>query len=65
MNKHTFMVLIHIFFGLPTSSFADSQQLIEFPKMMQEHMLKSIRGHLPALAEIQRHLALTDWACLL
>ena len=57
MNKHFLVAFSLAVFGLPTSGFADSRQLIEFPEMMPDHM----RDHLLALTEIQQHLALEEY----
>ena len=57
MKKHLLMAFSLAVFGLPTSSFADSRQLVEFPEMMRENM----RDYLLALTEIQQHLALEEY----
>ena len=61
MKKHLLVAFSLAVFGLPTSSFADSRQLVEFPEMMQDHMLENMRDHLLALTEIQQHLALEEY----
>ena len=58
MKKRIILAPILTILGLPTSSFADSRQLVEFPEMMRDHMLKNMRDHLLPLTEIQQHLAL-------
>ena len=58
MKKRIVLAPILTILGLPTSSFADSRQLVEFPEMMRDHMLENMRDHLLALTEIQQHLAL-------
>ena len=55
------IALVLNIFGLPTSSFADSRQLVEFPEMMRDHMLENMRDHLLALTEIQQYLALEEY----
>lgn len=61
MKKCIITVLVLTIFGLPTSSFADSRQLVELPEMMRDHMLENMRDHLLALTEIQQHLALEEY----
>ena len=61
MKKRIISVPILTILGLPTSSFADSRQLVEFPEMMRDHMLENMRDHLLALTEIQHHLALEEY----
>ena len=61
MKKYIILVLVITIFGLPTSSFADSRQLVEFPEMMRDHMLENMRDHLLALTEIQQYLALEEY----
>ena len=57
MKKCIVIDLVLTIFGLPTSSFADSRQLVEFSEMMRDHM----RDHLLALTEIQQYLALEEY----
>ena len=57
MKKHLLVAFSLAVFGLPTSSFADSRQLVEFPEMMRENM----RDYLLALTKIQQHLALEEY----
>ena len=57
MKKRIILAPILAILGLPTSSFADSRQLVEFPEMMRDHMLENMRDHLLALTKIQQHLA--------
>ena len=61
MKKRIILALILTILGLPTLSFADSRQLVEFPEMMRDHMLENMRDHLLALTEIQQHLALEEY----
>ena len=61
MKKRIILAPILTILGLPTSSFADSRQLVEFPEMMRDHMLENMRDHLLALTEIQQHLALEEY----
>ena len=61
MKKRIILALILIILGLPTLSFADSRQLVEFPEMMRDHMLENMRDHLLALTKIQQHLALEEY----
>jgi len=61
MKKCVIIALVLNIFGLPTSSFADSRQLVEFPEMMRDHMLENMRDHLLALTEIQQYLALEEY----
>jgi hypothetical protein len=61
MKKCIIIALVLNIFGLPTSSFADSRQLVEFPEMMRDHMLENMRDHLLALTEIQQYLALEEY----
>ena len=61
MKKRIILAPILTILGLPTSSFADSRQLVEFPEMMRDHMLKNMRDHLLALTKIQQHLALEEY----
>ena len=61
MKKCVIIALVLNIFGLPTSSFADSRQLVEFPEMMRDHMLENMRDHLLALTEIQHYLALEEY----
>jgi hypothetical protein len=61
MKKCIIIALILTTFGLPTSSFADSRQLVELPEMMRDHMLENMRDHLLALTEIQQYLALEEY----
>ena len=58
MKKRIILAPILIILGLPTLSFTDSRQLVEFPEMMRDHMLENMRDPLLALTEIQQHLAL-------
>ena len=58
MKKRIILAPILTILGLPTSSVADSRQLVEFPEMMRDHMLENMRDYLLALTEIQQHLAL-------
>ena len=57
MKKRIILALILTILGLPTLSFADLRQLVEFPEMMRDHMLENMRDHLLALTEIQQHFA--------
>ena len=61
MKKRIILAPILIILGLPTSSFADSRQLVEFPEMMRDHMLENTRDHLLAQTKIQQHLALGEY----
>ena len=61
MKKHLLVAFSLAVFGLPTSSFADSRQLVEFPEIMRDHMLENMRDQLLALTEIQQHLALEEY----
>jgi mono/diheme cytochrome c family protein len=61
MKKYLLVAFSLAVFGLPTSSFADSRQLVEFPEMMRDHMLENMRDHLLALTEIQQYLALEEY----
>jgi hypothetical protein len=61
MKKCIVIALVLTIFGLPTSSFADSRQLVELPEMMRDHMLENMRDHLLALTEIQQYLALEEY----
>lgn len=61
MKKRIILAPILTILGLPTSSFADSRQLVEFPEMMRDHMLENMRDHLLALTKIQQHLALEEY----
>ena len=61
MKKYLLVAFSLALFGLPTSSFADSRQLVEFPEMMRDHMLENMRDHLLALTEIQQYLALEEY----
>lgn len=61
MKKRIILAPILTILGLPTSSFADSRQLVEFPEMMRDHMLENMQDHLLALTEIQQHLALEEY----
>ena len=58
MKRRIILAPILTILGLPTSSVADSRQLVEFPEMMRDHMLENMQDHLLALTEIQQHLAL-------
>ena len=60
MKKRIILAPILTILGLPTLSFADSRQLVEFPEMMRDHMLENMRDHLLALTEIQQYLALEE-----
>ena len=61
MKKRIILAPILTILGLPTSSFADSRQLVEFPEMMRDQMLGNMRDHLLALTKIQQHLALEEY----
>ena len=61
MKKRIILAPILTILGLPTSSVADSRQLVEFPEMMRDHMLENMRDHLLALTKIQQHLALEEY----
>ena len=61
MKKRIILAPILTILGLPTSSVADSRQLVEFPEMMRDHMLGNMRDHLLALTKIQQHLALEEY----
>ena len=61
MKKRIILAPILIILGLPTLSFANSRQLVEFPEMMRDHMLENMRDHLLALTKIQQHLALEEY----
>ena len=61
MKKRIILAPILTILGLPTSSVADSRQLVEFPEMMRDHMLENMQDHLLALTEIQQHLALEEY----
>jgi hypothetical protein len=39
----------------------DSREKVEFPAMMQQHMLANMRDHLMALSEIQQFMALAEY----
>ena len=61
MRKHLLVAFSLAVFRLPTSSLADSRQLVEFPEMMRDHMLENMQDHLLALTEIQQHLELEEY----
>ena len=61
MKKRIILAPILTILGLPTSSVADSRQLVEFPEMMRDHMLENMWDHLLALTKIQQHLALEEY----
>ena len=61
MKKRIILAPILTILGLPTSSVADSRQLVEFPEIMRDHMLENMRDHLLALTKIQQHLALEEY----
>ena len=61
MKKRIILAPILTILGLPTSSFADSRQLVEFPEMMRDHMLENMRDYPLALTKIQQHLALEEY----
>ena len=61
MKKRIILAPILTILGLPTSSVADSRQLVEFSEMMRDHMLENMRDHLLALTKIQQHLALEEY----
>ena len=61
MKKRIILAPTLTILGLPTLSFADSRQLVEFPEMMRDHMLENMRYHLLALTKIQQHLALEEY----
>ena len=61
MKKRIILAPILTILGLPTSSVADSRQLVEFPEMMWDHMLENMRDHLLALTKIQQYLALEKY----
>ena len=61
MKKRIILAPILIILGLPTLSFADSRQLVEFPEMTRDHILENMRDHLLALTKIQQHLALEEY----
>ena len=61
MKKRIILAPILTILGLPTSSFSDSRQLVEFPEMMRDHTLENMRDHLLALTKIQQHLALEEY----
>ena len=61
MKKRIILAPILTVLGLPTSSFADSRQLVEFPEMMRDHTLENMRDHPLALTKIQQHLALEEY----
>ena len=61
MKKRIILAPILTILRLPTSSVADSRQLVEFPEMMRDHMLENMRDHLLALTKIQQHLALEEY----
>ena len=61
MKKRIILAPILTIWGLPTSSVADSRQLVEFPEMMRDHMLENMQDHLLALTEVQQHLALEEY----
>jgi hypothetical protein len=39
----------------------DTREKVEFPEMMQQHMLANMRDHLLAINEIQAFLAVTEY----
>jgi cytochrome c556 len=43
--------------GSTATAGEDSRQLVELPKMMQEHMMSNMRGHLVAINEILANMA--------
>ena len=61
MKKRIILAPILTILGLPTSSFADSRQLVEFPEMMRDHMLENMQDYPLALTKIQQHLALEEY----
>jgi hypothetical protein len=54
LNKPLYIVTTIISLLICSSTFAneDSRQLVEFPEMMQTHMLSNMRDHLQALNDI-------------
>lgn len=57
MIKKIFLFISLVMVGLTThAEQSDTRQLVEFPPMMQEHMLANMRDHLVALNEILQQL---------
>jgi len=53
----TFSILILIFASSNLSANEDSRKLVDFPEMMQKHMLTNMRDHLKAINEILHDLS--------
>ncbi|TXH66709.1 MAG: hypothetical protein E6Q83_19910 [Thiothrix sp.] len=61
MNLRLPMYLALLF--MTSTGFAqdDTRQKVEFPQMVQQHMLANMRDHLLALSEIQALMAVADY----
>ena len=58
MKIRAALSLLGLLLSMPLSAHsADSRQLVKLPRMMQEHMLASMRDHLLSVHEIQAALA--------
>jgi cytochrome c556 len=63
ISKYFISTIFGLFLVLPvysSSAAEDTRQMVDFPKMMQEHMLSNMRDHLRALEEILGALAAGD-----
>lgn len=61
MPRLVLICLTLLSFVLGAVAQAETRQLVQLPKMMQNHMLANMRDHLLALTEIQRHLAQEEY----
>ena len=59
MNKklHIIAPILLIFASSPSIADEDSRQLVELPKMMQQHMMSNMRDHLVTINEILIYMA--------
>ena len=59
MSRNISIIATGLFLSIGSMLMADedARQLVELPRMMQEHMMKNMRDHLLAINEILEHLA--------
>ncbi len=58
INKHYILAsILLIFIGKPAMADEDPRQMVELPKMMQQHMMANMRDHLVTINEILIHMS--------
>lgn len=60
--KYTLSLLVSLLAFAPVSfAESDTRQKVDFPEIMQQHMLSNMRDHLLAISEIQAFMAAAEY----